>query len=76
LVKPSLLTHQFQAEPCRCSRRVASIIELIDLGCASNLMRVHHLFDSCIHNIEGAPAITAINVFMTLLPPSRLGLLP
>ncbi len=37
---PSLLTHQFQAKPCRCSRRVASIIERIDLGCASNLMRV------------------------------------
>ena len=37
---PSLFTHQFQAKPCRCSRRVASITERIDLGCASNLMRV------------------------------------
>ena len=37
---PSLLTHQFQAKPCRGSRRGASIIERIDLGCASNLMRV------------------------------------
>ena len=37
---PSLFTHQFHAEPCRCSCRVASIIERIDLGCASNLMRV------------------------------------
>jgi len=37
---PSLLTHQFQAEPCRCSRRVGSIIERIDLGCVSNPMRV------------------------------------
>ena len=37
---PSLFTHQFQAEPCRCSRRVASIIERIDLGCGSNLMLV------------------------------------
>ena len=37
---PPLFTHQFQANPCRCSRRVASIIERIDLGCASNLMRV------------------------------------
>ena len=37
---PSLPTHQFQAEPCRCFRRVASIIERIDLGCASNPMRV------------------------------------
>jgi hypothetical protein len=37
---PPLLTHQFQAEPCRCSRRVASIIECIDLCCAINLMRV------------------------------------
>ena len=37
---PSLFTHQFQAEPCRCSHRVASIIERIDLGCASNPMRV------------------------------------
>jgi len=37
---PSLLTHQFQAKPCRCSRRVASIIERIDLGGASNVMRV------------------------------------
>ena len=35
-----LLTHQFQAEPYRCSRRVASIIERIDLGWGSNLMRV------------------------------------
>ena len=32
--------YQFQAEPCRCSRRVASIIGRIDLGCASNPMRV------------------------------------
>ena len=37
---PPLFTHQFQAEPCRCSRRVASIIERIDLGCASNRIRV------------------------------------
>jgi hypothetical protein len=37
---PSLFTYQFQAEPCRCSRRVATTIECIDLGCASNLMRV------------------------------------
>jgi len=37
---PPLFTHQFQAEPCRCSRWVASIIERIDLGCASNLMLV------------------------------------
>ena len=37
---PSLPMHQFQAKPCRCSRWVASIIEHIDLGCASNLMRV------------------------------------
>ena len=28
------------AELCRCFRRVASIIERIDLGCASNPMRV------------------------------------
>jgi len=28
---PSLFTHQFQAEPCRCSRWVASIIERMDL---------------------------------------------
>ena len=33
-------THQLRAEPCCCSCRVASIIERIDLGCASNLMRV------------------------------------
>ena len=37
---PSLPMHQFQAKPCRCSRRVASIIERIGLGGASNLMRV------------------------------------
>ena len=37
---PSLFTYQFQAKPCRRSRGVASIIERIDLGCASNLMRV------------------------------------
>ena len=37
---PSLLTHQFQTYPCRCSRRVVSIDECIDLGCASNVMRV------------------------------------
>ena len=37
---PSLIMHQFQVEPCHCSRRVASIIERIDLGCASNMMRV------------------------------------
>ena len=30
--------HELQAEPCRCSLRVASIIERIDLGCGSNLM--------------------------------------
>ena len=36
----SLFTHQFQAEPCRCSPWVALIIERIDLGCASDLMRV------------------------------------
>ena len=35
-----LITYQFQAKPCRCSRRVAAIIERIDLGGASNLMRV------------------------------------
>ena len=37
---PSLHTHQFQAEPCRGSRRVASSIERIDLGCARNLVLV------------------------------------
>ena len=37
---PSLFTHQFQAEPCRCSRPVASIVERIGLGGASNPMRV------------------------------------
>jgi len=37
---PPLFVHQFQAEPCRCSRRVATIIERIDLGYACNLMRV------------------------------------
>ena len=37
---PSLHTFQIKAEPCRCSRRVASIIERIDLNDASNLMRV------------------------------------
>ena len=36
----TLLTHQFQAKPCRCSSRVASVIERIDLGCASNLKLV------------------------------------
>ena len=36
---PSLFTLQLQAEPCRCSRRVASIIERIDLGCTNNLTR-------------------------------------
>ena len=36
----SLFIHQFQAEPSRCSRWVASIIERIDLGVAGNLMRV------------------------------------
>jgi len=41
---PSLFTHQFQAKPCRCSRRVAAIIERIDLGCGSNLMRVFIIF--------------------------------
>ena len=37
---PSRFTHQSQAKPCRCSRWVASIIERIDLGCASDLMGV------------------------------------
>jgi len=37
---PSLFTHQIQANPCHCSRWVASIIERIELGCASNPMRV------------------------------------
>ena len=37
---PSLPTNQFQANPCRCSLGVASIIERIDLGGASNLGRV------------------------------------
>ena len=36
----SLPTLKPQAKPCRCSRWVASIIERIDLGCASNPMRV------------------------------------
>ena len=35
-----LLASQFQAKPCRCSRRVASIIKRIDLGCARDLMLV------------------------------------
>ena len=37
---PLLLTYQFQPKPCRCSYRIASIIERIDLGYASDLMRV------------------------------------
>ena len=37
---PFLFTHQFQAEPCRGSCRVASIVERIDLGCARSVMRV------------------------------------
>jgi hypothetical protein len=37
---PSLPTQQLQVKPCRCFCRVASIIERIDLGYASNLMRV------------------------------------
>jgi len=40
LLGPTSLTHQFQAKPCRFSRRVASIIERIGLGCARNPMRV------------------------------------
>ena len=36
----SLFTQHFQAKTCYRSRGVASIIERIDLGCASNLMRV------------------------------------
>lgn len=36
---PPLFTHQFQAETCRCSRRVAPVIGLIDLGYPSDLMR-------------------------------------
>ena len=34
-----LFTHQFQAKPCRCSRRVASIIACIDVRRGCNLMR-------------------------------------
>jgi hypothetical protein len=37
---PSLFTHQFQAKPYHCSRRVASIVGRIDLGGASNPIRV------------------------------------
>jgi hypothetical protein len=37
---PPLFTHQIKAEPYRCSRRVASIIERIELGSASNLVGV------------------------------------
>ena len=37
---PSLFTYQFQANPCHCAHRVASIIERIDLACASNVMGV------------------------------------
>ena len=37
---PFLFTHQFQAEPCRGSCRVASIVERMDLGCARSVMRV------------------------------------
>ena len=40
MVTASLLSHQVHAKPCNCSRRVASIIERIDSGCASKLMRV------------------------------------
>ena len=36
----SLFTNQYQVKPYRCSRRVASTIECIDLDCASNLMFV------------------------------------
>ena len=39
-IKIPTQAHQFQAEPYRCSCRVASIIERIDLGYASNPMRV------------------------------------
>ena len=39
-IKIPTQAHQFQAEPYRCSCRVASIIERIDLGCGSNLMGV------------------------------------
>ena len=35
-----LITHQYQFKPCPGSRRVASITERIDLGYASNPMRV------------------------------------
>ena len=35
-----LVTHQYQFKPCRGSRRVASITERLDLGYASNPMRV------------------------------------
>ena len=35
---PSLFTHKFQSIPCRCSRRVASIMERIDLDCGGNVL--------------------------------------
>jgi len=57
---PSLFTHQFQAEPYRCSRCVASIIERIDLGCASNLMRV-------------LISLTAAFQLFLLIPPALAG---
>ena len=37
---PFAPTPQFHTKPCRCSRRVVSIDERIDLGCASNLIGV------------------------------------
>ena len=45
-IKIPTQAHQFQAEPYRCSCRVASIIERIDLGYACNLHACSHLFDS------------------------------
>lgn len=36
---PHLFTHQFQAKPIRCFRRVAPVIGLIDLGYPRDLMR-------------------------------------
>ena len=49
---PSLLTHQFQAEPYRGSCRVVAIIGRLDLGYASNPDASSYLFKSAGHTLR------------------------
>ena len=62
-IKIPTQAHQFQAEPYRCSCRVASIIERIDLGCGSNLMGVLINLAALYSPLLGQPLTKGVGLF-------------